>query len=180
MAFPGIPYDAKEIYIIDQFIYGLGNQELKKHVKFIHPKTLDHAISLAVEFESFEGSQNTLSKPHTVNAVHTVDKPHPNLDCVQNNTLEIIQKQIVEGFKNLSEALHTKNNNGEQTEKRKYQRVPKCYYCGKPGHILKHCRSKIRDESNKSYAPQIPSPRSNTPGTSVSESRTSQAENSEN
>ena len=70
MAFPGIPYDAKEIYIIDQFIYGLGNQELKKHVKFKHPKTLDHAISLAVEFESFEGSQNTLSKPHTVNAVH--------------------------------------------------------------------------------------------------------------
>lgn len=70
LAFPGIPYDAKEIYIIDQFIYGLGNQELKKHVKLKHPKTLDQAISLAVEFESFEGSQNTLSKPHTVNAVH--------------------------------------------------------------------------------------------------------------
>lgn len=61
--------------------------------------------------------QNTLSKPHTVNAVLKVDKPHPNLDCVQNNTLEIIQKQIVKGFKNLSEALHTKQNNGEQTEK---------------------------------------------------------------
>lgn len=145
-------------------------------MKFKHPKTLDHAISLAVEFESSEGSQNTLSKPHTVNAVHQVDKPHPNLDCVQNNTLEIIQKQIVEGFKNLSEALHTKQNNGEQTEKR----VLKCNYCGKPGHILKHCRSKIRDESKKSYAPQISSPRSNTPGTSVSKSRTSQAENSEN
>lgn len=96
--------------------------------------------------------QNTLSKPHTVNAVLKVDKPHPNLDCVQNNTLEIIQKQIVKGFKNLSEALHTKQNNGEQTEKRNYQRVLKCNYCGKPGHILKHCRSKIRDESNKSYA----------------------------
>lgn len=99
------------------------------------------------------------------------------MDCVQNNTLEIIQKQIVEGFKNLSEALQ---NNGEQTEKRNYQRVPKCYSCGKPGHILKHCRSKIRDENNKSFAPQIPSPRSNNPGTSVSESRSSQAENSEN
>lgn len=114
-------------------------------MKFKHPKTLDHAISLAVEFESSEGSQNTLSKPHTVNVVLKVDKPHPNLDCVQNNTLEIIQKQIVEGFKNLSEALHTKQNNGEQTEKR----VLKCNYCGKPGHILKHCRSKIRDESKK-------------------------------
>lgn len=111
-----------------------------------------------------------------MNVVLKVDKPHPNLDCVQNNTLEIIQKQIVECFKNLSEALHTKQNNGEQTEKR----VLKCYYCGKPGHILKHCRSKIRDESKKSYAPQISSPRSNTPGTSVSKSRTSQAENSEN
>lgn len=101
------------------------------------------------------------------------------MDCVQNKTLEIIKKQIVEGYKNLSEALHTKQNNGEQTEKRNYQRVLKCNYCGKPGHILKHCRSKIRDESNESYAPQISSPRSNTPGTSVSESRTSQTENSE-
>lgn len=128
-------------------------------MKFKHPKTLDHAISLAVEFESSEGSQNTLSKPHTVNVVLKVDKPHPNLDCVQNNTLEIIQKQIVEGFINLSEALHTKLNNGEQTEKRNYQRVLKCNYCGNP---------------------QISSPRSNTPGTSVSKSRTSKAENSEN
>lgn len=115
-----------------------------------------------------------------MNVVLKVDKPHPNLDCVQNNTLEIIQKQIVEGFINLSEALHTKQNNWEQTEKRNYQRVLKCNYSGKTGHILKHCRSKIRDESKKSYAPQISSPRSNTPGTSVSKSRTSQAENSEN
>lgn len=103
-----------------------------------------------------------------MNAVLKVDKPHPNLDCVQNNTLDIIKKQIVEGFKNLPEALHTNQNNGEQTEKRNYQRV--CNYCGNPGHILQHCRSKMRDESNKSYPPLISSPRSNTPGTSVSES----------
>lgn len=32
-------------------------------MQFSHPKSLDRAISLALEFESFEGSQDALRKP---------------------------------------------------------------------------------------------------------------------
>ena len=41
---------------MDQFITGLDRPELKRHVQFGHPRTLNEAISLAMEFESFEGS----------------------------------------------------------------------------------------------------------------------------
>ncbi|CAC5394892.1 unnamed protein product [Mytilus coruscus] len=45
---------------------GLGSAELKRHVQFAHPTTLDRAISLAVEFEAFEGAQIYPRKPKDV------------------------------------------------------------------------------------------------------------------
>ncbi|CAC5425327.1 unnamed protein product [Mytilus coruscus] len=56
-AFPTIPLNIRESLIIEQYISGLANPELKRHVQFSHPTTLDRAISLALEFEAFEGSQ---------------------------------------------------------------------------------------------------------------------------
>lgn len=53
----------REGLTVEQFISGLGSQELKRYVQFSHPKSLDRAISLALEFESFEGSQDALRKP---------------------------------------------------------------------------------------------------------------------
>ena len=37
-AFPGISLNAQEQWILDQFINGLGNAEIRKHVQFAHPK----------------------------------------------------------------------------------------------------------------------------------------------
>ena len=60
--------DSKEITLVEQFIGGLSNTELQKHVQFGHPETLDRAISLAGEYVAFQGaplerfgSQKTLS-----------------------------------------------------------------------------------------------------------------------
>lgn len=111
LAFPGIPYDAKEIYITDKFIYGLGSQEIKKHVTFHHLKTLDETISLAVEFESFDGSQSTLNKPKVyeqINTVHAVQKSNkPGSTNMQNNPLELLSKQISEKFTKLTHTLRS-------------------------------------------------------------------------
>ena len=43
-AFPSMSSQARENVVIDQYISGLGDQELKRHVQFGHPKTLDEAI----------------------------------------------------------------------------------------------------------------------------------------
>jgi hypothetical protein len=55
-AYPDMAYSAREICIVDQYINGLGNQDIRRHVQFNHPTTLAAAISLAVEFEAFEGA----------------------------------------------------------------------------------------------------------------------------
>ncbi|CAC5408205.1 unnamed protein product [Mytilus coruscus] len=62
-AFPTISVMMRESLIVEQYISGLGSAELKRHVQFAHPTTLDRAISLAVEFEAFEGAQIYPRKP---------------------------------------------------------------------------------------------------------------------
>lgn len=54
-AFPNEPNSSLEIHVIDQYLNGLGNYELKKHLTFKHPQTLQQAISCASECEAIEG-----------------------------------------------------------------------------------------------------------------------------
>lgn len=44
-------------------MHGLGHFDLQKHVQFPHPKTIDQAISSAVEYYALLGSVDKISKP---------------------------------------------------------------------------------------------------------------------
>ena len=60
----GISINAQEQLILNQFVNGLGNAEIRKHVQFAHSKVFHEAISLATEYECFENNANKkLSKP---------------------------------------------------------------------------------------------------------------------
>ena len=52
-AYPTVSPDAREIYIIDQFIHGLIKPDVCSHVQFSHPNSINSAIALAIEFEAF-------------------------------------------------------------------------------------------------------------------------------
>ena len=62
-AFPSLPYSALETHVVDQFIAGLGSTELQKFVQFQHPKTLEAAINLAIEYTAFVGNLDKIVKP---------------------------------------------------------------------------------------------------------------------
>ena len=68
-AFPEILKSARELYTIEQFINSLDDHELRKHVKFNRPLSLDEAISYAVEFEAFEGEKPAKPKNANIYAV---------------------------------------------------------------------------------------------------------------
>ena len=51
-AYPAMTNDDLEPLIIDQYVNGLSNYELQKHIQFSHPKTLNEAIALATEFQA--------------------------------------------------------------------------------------------------------------------------------
>ncbi len=55
------------VWVLDQFLSGLGNLDMGKYVQLSHPVTLEEAIGMAAEYESFETSKTPTTKP--VNAV---------------------------------------------------------------------------------------------------------------
>jgi hypothetical protein len=63
-AYPNLPVAAQEQFVLDQFSLGLSNLEMKRHVQFGHPRTLNEALSLSIEFDAFEsGNRDKLRKP---------------------------------------------------------------------------------------------------------------------
>lgn len=69
-AYPNLPVNALETVVVDQHILGLGEHEVKRHVQFGHPKSLESAIALAVEFEAFEGSLTNRKPEDQANLVN--------------------------------------------------------------------------------------------------------------
>ncbi|CAC5394893.1 unnamed protein product [Mytilus coruscus] len=90
-AFPTIPVMMSESLIVEQYISGLGSAELKRHVQFAHPTTLDRAISLAVEFEAFEGAQIYPSKPKDVEERSVLALTNSKLGEVKLGLRKILQ-----------------------------------------------------------------------------------------
>ena len=61
-AYGDLPRDAIETIAVEQFIYGLDDADLKRHVFFRHPDTLDQAISFAEELASFKAQCLNVSR----------------------------------------------------------------------------------------------------------------------
>ena len=76
-AYPDQPSSAQESLMIDQFIMGLGCINLKRHVQFGHPNSVQVAISLAVEAEAFEmvhGTGNSCKSRADVCVIQSMDE----------------------------------------------------------------------------------------------------------
>lgn len=146
-AFPNIPMFSREDLIIDQYISGLGDLEIKKYVQFAHPSTLDKAISLAVEFEAFEGAHNkVLSKPlytstntqiqTAVRAVQNSSKTSESL-VSDDSVLSELSKTTKEIQSAVNELKSAKNRDSTLSSIR-------CFTCGKPGHTSRQCAERNR------------------------------------
>ena len=113
-AFPNLTLSQLETHVIDQFITGIGNYELQKHVQFGHPKSINAAIGLATEYEALDGSADRVRKPHA-GTEHIAPIVPTGYDVQQNITLDQIDKLIdkkinflsLEGrYRNKIQALH--------------------------------------------------------------------------
>ena len=94
LAYPSLQFHVREGMSLDQYIAGLDNQELRRHVQFAHPQSLDKAISLALEFEAFNATQLGSSKPtdqiYQIGAVRMGQKQ----DDVRDSQIDQLRKTV--------------------------------------------------------------------------------------
>ena len=113
-AFPNIPHNCQEQWVLDQFVMGLDRPELKRYVQFGHPRTLNEAISLAIEYESFEygdGQKRVMSKPLNRGrdgGVNQLDKVNTRDDLLQ----KILSSRELRLLKNDVNQIKTHNVSG--------------------------------------------------------------------
>lgn len=148
-AYPNKQADLLEGDLADQFIYGLNDCELGRHVQFSHPATLDQAVSATIEFESFKArqfEQIPVRKPRDLNPeapvfVQAVQKEPSAVDATSESELGTL---ILEQFQKLDS--RKKNFNNKISE-----RLPlsqrKCFVCGELGHLSYDCPAKKDSKS---------------------------------
>ena len=116
-AFPSIPNDCQEQWVLDQFVIGLNNLNnhgLKRHVQFGHSKNLNEAIALALEYETFESGDSKYrskqGKCHNVEVADDQGKADNQVlreiySMVRNSTKELqsINKEVQKSSQYLCE-----------------------------------------------------------------------------
>ena len=115
-AFPKLEHTGREENVLDQFLVGLHDPNMKRHLMLSHPKNLEHAITMATEYDMI--NQTLVPKPPSKPSIIASVKE-------DNSATESLLARLEKAEKALERL----------TEKR----GPKCYKCQNFGHIARNC-----------------------------------------
>ncbi|MCG8047849.1 MAG: hypothetical protein N0E48_19865 [Candidatus Thiodiazotropha endolucinida] len=156
MAFPNVHYTGREQYTIDQFIHGLSNSELRKHVQLRHPLTLAMAISYAVEFEAVDSQLSADKKPAHVR--FSLDQEASCKSVLTETDFQLREKQMSELLESLKNLLQQMTP--ERTDRNKHRSPSpqarskiECYECHDYGHYAAECPNRHKTKRSSSPSP---------------------------
>ena len=170
-AYPEFSYDALDQVAREQFISGLSDIEMKRFMDLRGPHSLDEAVSLATQFESFELNVNTTglnswleAKGKTRSAPVQAATETPSLiesqfskfsSAFEKRMAVFDQKMAAfdarldamkAGSKEAERTFSPRNNYAQQPKSPPQGRLGNCYGCGQPGHFKLNC-PKLRAHS---------------------------------
>ncbi|MEW8547224.1 MAG: hypothetical protein AB2693_27250 [Candidatus Thiodiazotropha sp.] len=99
-AYPDLPVETLEVHLVDQYVMGLGSLDLQKHVQLQHPKNLDQAVNLALEYTAIcNVNTNKVMKPSLLDSDGT-DKitAVTSLKPLESNSSEDYEKSMIQIF----------------------------------------------------------------------------------
>ena len=145
-AYPDLEEAARERLALNQFLGELDKPQVAFGVRQGRPKSLDEAVSLTIELESYIGGSH--GKQARVNVSH-VDAEVPSASASTtvseeqecSGVLAVTLQSINERLQRLELRLKNSETTTER-EEQKEPRKPRCWNCGERGHIARLCRSR--------------------------------------
>ena len=132
LAFPGVPSDLRDTMARDNFIDALGDADTRWKVHQSRPKTLNDALTIAVELEAFLTADQ--QRGHTVRAARAIPESTAGQNSGQENPCTDFKKELQE-VKDLLTKL--------SAQKPSRPRRPERYWsCGDKNHLARSCPNK--------------------------------------
>ena len=163
-AYPGFSYDALDQVAREQFISGLLYIEMKRFMDLRGPHSLEEAVSLATQFESFELSENSTGLNRQLEAKGKTRSAPVQAATEMPSSIESQFSKFISAFEKRMAAFDRKmaaldgrldamkagsrepeqtfapgNNYARQLTSPPPGRLGNCYGCGQPGHFKQNC-----------------------------------------
>ena len=159
-AFPQIKHEAREELIVDQFLQGLIDLEMRRHVSLTHPTSVDQAVSRATEYETVTQSMKgpPMHKPKQIASVQEVQSGRDISNLLQkvdriDNLFEKVDNFgniLADVNKTVSHLVTQAEGKTKQLPQRKYRKDITCWTCSQLGHIARNCPKSSGEVKEKS------------------------------
>ena len=140
-AFPQMDRSSRDQFVLERFKLGL-DPELRRHIQFQHPGSLEKAIYAGLEFEAMEEDvdRDRVRKPLT--AIHTTDSnpPQPDDTASPNELMLKMLEQNMSASQKMLESVTKMMEKMQKTHRpqRDLSQIV-CFHCNQKGHVRTRC-----------------------------------------